>query len=131
MHVRFHADGIDAGVRPAATRHIFQRIEHIGGFVIERFGAEAVYTEGLRVYTTLDQRVQQIAEETIATRLSRGARTDRDPLEGALVAIEPSTGYVKALVGGRDFRETPFNRAIDARRFSSTMPWPSTRLPRS
>ena len=84
--------------------------------LIERFGAEAVYTEGLRVYTTLDQRVQQIAEETIAKRLSRGARTDRDPLEGALVAIEPSTGYVKALVGGRDFRETPFNRAIDARR---------------
>ena len=86
--------------------------------LIERFGSEAVYTGGLRVYTTLDRRLQAIAEETISNRLKRlpGARRGREPLQGALVAIEPTTGYVKAIVGGRDFKESPFNRAIDAKR---------------
>jgi penicillin-binding protein 1A len=90
--------------------------EAVARELIQRFGAEAVYTGGLRVYTTLDRRLQQIAEETMVSRLSRGPRPGREPLEGGLVAIEPSTGFVKALVGGRDFAATPFNRAIDAKR---------------
>ncbi len=83
--------------------------------LVERFGSEAVYTGGLRVYTTLDRDLQRLAENVIATRL-RGFSGGAEPLEGALVAIEPSTGYVKAVVGGRSFQETPYNRAIDARR---------------
>jgi 1A family penicillin-binding protein len=105
---------------PAADLHHTRGAEYFRDAVarelIERFGAEAVYTGGLRVYTTLDPRLQQIAEETLTARLSRVSKRDREPLQGALVAIDPTTGYVKALVGGRDFRETPFNRAIDARR---------------
>jgi penicillin-binding protein 1A len=81
----------------------------------ERFGADAVYTGGLRVYTTLDRDLQRLAENVIASRL-RGLSRGPEPLQGALVAIEPQTGYVKALVGGRSFKESPFNRAIDARR---------------
>jgi penicillin-binding protein 1A len=84
--------------------------------LLERFGAEMVYTGGLRVYTTMDRRLQQLAESTMAERLTRAPRTNRPTLEGALVAIDPRTGFVKALVGGHDFRSTPFNRAIDARR---------------
>ena len=84
--------------------------------LLQRFGAEAVYTGGLRVYTTLDRRLQALAEETMAARLSRVPRAAREPLQGALVAIEPTTGFVKAIVGGRDFKQSPFNRAIDARR---------------
>ena len=84
--------------------------------LIRRFGSEAVYTGGLRVYTTLDRSLQRLAEETMAARLSRGPRPGREPLQGALVAIDPRTGHVKAIVGGRDFAESPFNRAIDAKR---------------
>jgi penicillin-binding protein 2D len=84
--------------------------------LIHRFGSEAVYTGGLRVYTTLDRRLQQIAESSMAASLTRGPRPRPHPLQGALVAIEPSTGFVKAIVGGRDFQESPFNRAIDAKR---------------
>ena len=83
--------------------------------LIHRFGSEAVYTGGLRVYTTLDRRLQALAEDTISTRLGRMPR-GREPLQGALVAIDPSTGFVKAIVGGRDFDDSPFNRAIDAKR---------------
>ena len=81
----------------------------------DRFGAEAVYTGGLRVYTTLDRDLQRLAENVIASRL-RGLSRGSDPLQGALVAIEPQTGFVRALVGGRSFKESPYNRAIDASR---------------
>ena len=82
--------------------------------LVERFGTEATFSGGLRVYTTLDQKLQRVAEE--ASRLSPLRARDGQFLQTALVAIEPSTGFVKAIVGGRDFRESPFNRALDARR---------------
>jgi membrane peptidoglycan carboxypeptidase len=83
--------------------------------LIRRFGAEAVYTGGLRVYTTLDRRLQALAEDTLSGRLSR-LPSGREPLQGAMVAIEPMTGFVKAIVGGRDFDRSPFNRAMEAKR---------------
>ena len=84
--------------------------------LLEKFGAEAVYTGGLRVYTTLDRDLQRVAEDVIATRLRGLARGGDEPLQGALVAIDPQTGFVRAVVGGRDFAESSYNRAIDARR---------------
>jgi penicillin-binding protein 1A len=84
--------------------------------LIRRFGSEAVYTGGLRVYTTLDQRLQTLAEESVSQRLAAAPRAGGEPLEGALVAIDPHTGHVKALVGGRDFTESSYNRVIDAKR---------------
>lgn len=71
-----------------------------------------VYRGGLEVYTTLDPEMQQLAEEIIAGIAEQ--RIDekgiRQP-QGALVAIDPATGQVKALVGGRDFKESSLNRA--------------------
>jgi penicillin-binding protein 1A len=84
--------------------------------LIRRFGSEAVYTGGLRVYLTVDRRLQRLAEEAMAARLSRVPRPGHEPLQGALVAIDPATGHVKAIVGGRDFAGSPFNRAMDAKR---------------
>lgn len=84
--------------------------------LIERFGADAVYTGGLRVYTTLDRSLQRIAEDVISSRLKGTPRGGREPLQGALVAIDPRTGHVKALVGGRNYRESNFNRALESRR---------------
>jgi penicillin-binding protein 1A len=83
-----------------------------------RFGVERVLTGGLRVHTTLDANVQAFAEQSVEQRLAaldkRHPRGER--LQAALVAIEPSTGYVRALVGGRNFKESPFNRATHAKR---------------
>jgi 1A family penicillin-binding protein len=86
--------------------------------LVERFGADVVYTGGLRVYTTIDPKLQALAEEAIASRLRTipAPRGVTEPLQGALVAIDPKTGYVRAIVGGRDFDESPFNRAVDSRR---------------
>jgi 1A family penicillin-binding protein len=83
-----------------------------------QFGTEKILSGGLRVYTTLDTEVQRFAEQAILKRLDEldKRRKQGEPLQAALVAIEPSTGFVRAIVGGRNFSESPFNRATDARR---------------
>ena len=76
-------------------------------------------SEGLRVFTTLDPRVQGAAERVLAKRLAQFDRDKRfgDPgLEGAIVVTDAQAGEVQALVGGRDPRYRGFNRALDAAR---------------
>jgi penicillin-binding protein 1A len=86
-------------------------------FLFETYGVERALSGGLRVYTTLDSDVQKFAEESVAKRLAELDKGRKGgPLQAALVAIEPSTGFVRALVGGRSFEESPFNRATEAKR---------------
>ncbi|WP_338450265.1 PBP1A family penicillin-binding protein [Niallia oryzisoli] len=66
---------------------------------------------GLKVYTTLDLDQQKIAEETIAKQISE----DSD-IQIGFVAMNPKNGYVKAMVGGRDYEESPYNRVTQAER---------------
>src|SRR5688572_14779049 len=76
-------------------------------------------SEGLRIFTTLDPRVQRAAEEALAKRL---AQFDKDKrfgpagLEGAVVVTDPPSGEIQAMVGGRDPRYRGYNRALDAAR---------------
>jgi penicillin-binding protein 1B len=79
---------------------------------------------GLRVYTTLDPVLQRLAEaavvkgidrlETSRPRLRRAGAEER--LQAALIVLDTATGQVRALVGGRDYRLSQFNRAVLARR---------------
>ena len=83
----------------------------------DKFGKDVVLQGGLRVQTTIDLKLQRIAEEVAAEGhkdlVDRGAYAD----QLALVAVDPRTGFVKALVGGvGDFDKNQFNRAVLARR---------------
>jgi penicillin-binding protein 1B len=77
-------------------------------------------SEGLRIFTTLDPRVQEAAETALAKRLAQFDREKRfgpqPGLEGAVVVTDPQSGEVQALVGGRDPRYRGYNRALDAAR---------------
>ena len=79
-------------------------------------------TEGLRVFTTLDTIMQRSAEQALDSGIESlnkrysYLRNSPTPLEGVVLTIQPGTGYVKALVGGRSYSKTQFNRAIQARR---------------
>src|SRR6266852_3797157 len=79
-------------------------------------------TEGLRVFTTLDTIMQRSAEQSLDAGIESlnkrysYLRNSPTPLEGVMLTIQPGTGYVKALVGGRSYSKTQFNRAIQARR---------------
>jgi 1A family penicillin-binding protein len=104
--------------------------EQVRRDLVERFGWPRVAQGGLKVYTTLDTPLQQGAEKMLEQGLEsiegrRGYQHPRraadngeqgDYLQGALVALDPTTGGVRALVGGRDFVQSRFNRATQAKR---------------
>ena len=93
----------------------------------ERFGPQVVYHGGLKVTTTLDPLLQYEAEQSMNEGLSELGKLlpedavkqnpdPRDMLQGALVAVQVNSGAVKAMVGGRDYAQTEFNRAIENNR---------------
>jgi len=86
--------------------------------LVAQFGNERLLRGGLRVYSTYEPRLQQLAEKSIALRISQlsSSRAKVRDLQGSLVSMDPVTGDVLALVGGRNFRESSFNRATQARR---------------
>jgi len=91
----------------------------------QRFGDEAkLGQQNLRVYTTLDLALQRFAENALArgldrleTGLPRVRRHDPQArIQAALIALDSATGEIRALVGGRDYQASQFNRAVMARR---------------
>lgn len=86
----------------------------------QRFGRDAVLKGGMRVQTTIDYRFQKMAEATVTrwheNLYYQGVYRDRKQGQLALVAVDPRTHFVKAMVGGADFKESQYNRAVQARR---------------
>jgi penicillin-binding protein 1A len=101
-------------VAPYFTEYLRQYLENT-------YGTDLLYGEGLKVYTPLNLLMQKSAQRAVESGLNdfeirEGSQKDESRVQGALVAMEPRTGHVKALVGGVKFLENQFNRAIQARR---------------
>lgn len=113
-------------------------VEYVRQILEARFGS-ALYTEGYRIHTTLDLDAQAAVERAMAAQLERienmpgyrhqtyrefleqrsdgaGERSTTPYLQGAAVVLEARTGNVLAMVGGRDFDDSKFNRAVQAER---------------
>lgn len=86
-------------------------VEWVKQTLIDEYGPDAVYKGGLRVETTLDPAAQAAAEEAIASVLDQP-----DDPSAALVSLDPRTGEVVALVGGKDFDTQQFNVAVQGGR---------------
>ncbi|MCU0535777.1 MAG: penicillin-binding protein 1A [Hydrococcus sp. Prado102] len=84
----------------------------------EKFGRETVLKGGMRVQTTVDYNMQKAAEANIqrAYQTLRGRGLAAKNLQISLVAVDPRTHFVKALVGGVDYKKSQLNRAIQSRR---------------
>jgi len=88
------------------------------------YSPDALASLGLSIYTTLDPEVQRAAEEALMKGLSRLEKANpsllrKEPekrLQGAVVVLQPRTGYILAMVGGRKYGESQFNRITQARR---------------
>lgn len=105
-------------------------VEYVRQQMQREFGM-AIYREGFVVHTTLDSRLQQIAEKHFAVEISKvqkkvdqhlaaagatpGMR-DSAVVQAAFVAMDPATGHILAMIGGRDFSRSKFNRATQAKR---------------
>ncbi|MDR3113746.1 MAG: transglycosylase domain-containing protein, partial [Endomicrobium sp.] len=91
-----------------------------------KYGTNALFKSGMSVYTTLDMQAQTAAEEVLEEHLAKFdekrraefEKEEKEPVkvQGAILAIDIKTGAIRAMVGGRDFKETQFNRAIQAKR---------------
>ncbi|MGH2815858.1 MAG: transglycosylase domain-containing protein, partial [Actinomycetota bacterium] len=93
-------------------------LEKVRQYLVARYGAEAVNAGGLRVRTTLDVKLQGLADQTVKRALDDPAR---DP-KAALVAIDPRNGAVRAMYGGRSYKSRQWNYATDSvRQAGSTM----------
>ena len=97
-------------------------VEYVKGFLEEVIGSARLYKGGLTVYTTLSFKLQKAAEDAvvnglIALETRMKSRGIKDPYpQGALIALDVRTGGILAMVGGRDFSKSPFNRAVSAGR---------------
>ena len=88
------------------------------------YSTEVLSSQGLSIYTTLDTQVQVAAEKTLEKGLVRLEKSypslmrsnPERKLQGAVIVMQPKTGYILAMVGGRDYAATQFNRATQARR---------------
>lgn len=111
------------GIAPYFVEYVRQQMQR-------EFGM-ATYREGFVVHTTLDSRLQQIAEKHFDTEISKvqekvdkylkavgAAQSVRDSalVQAAFVAMDPATGHILAMIGGRDFSHSKFNRATQAKR---------------
>jgi 1A family penicillin-binding protein len=102
--------------------------EHVRKELIARFGEAQLLEGGLKVYTTIDLDMQRAADAEVQKALEalekrRGAKArSANPakLQAALLALDPATGEVRAMIGGRDFIESNYNRATLALRQSGS-----------
>lgn len=106
-------------VQPSAPKRLIVEAPYFANYIQKELpkyvSQEVIEAGGLTIETTLDRNWQEIGEQVIQDAVDiDGARQRFD--QAALVAIETTTGEVKALVGGRDFAESEFNRAIQAQR---------------
>lgn len=100
---------------PFFTDYVIQRLRGI----IEE---DALRTGGYKIYTTLDPGMQKAAEDAVATL--QGGKPDANNVlqpQMCIVAIDPRNGYIKAMVGGRDYNNTQLNRATSLRQPGSAM----------
>ncbi len=127
IHLRVEKDSSQIG------SYFLEAVRH---YLELKYGYDFLYRSGANVYTTIDARIQKKAEEIIEKgivklegdyKLPRNRRaidslglidTMLGPsyLQGALIVLDPHTGYVKAMIGGRDFKKSKFNRATMAMR---------------
>ncbi len=112
-----------AGLGSAQEEFAPYFMRYVRDELLKMFGPQVVYGGGLRVYTTLDNRIQKTAEETVKEMLEDETipTLQRENLPGdpnqpqlAIISIDPHTGHIKAMVGGRG--DDQWNRATQSRR---------------
>jgi penicillin-binding protein 1B len=121
----------DAVTEPMRTRQPYVEtndapyfVDYVKHELAERYPASVLTGEGLRIFTTLDVHTQKQAESAVVDNLanleahhpSLRRMEKSQELQSCLIAIEPQTGKIRAMVGGRDYRESQFNRATQSKR---------------
>ena len=100
-------------------------IQHVISKLEKEYGKEFVHFGGLKIFTTIDARLQKYAQQAVTTHMKSldkrmGSREDEETLQAAVVALENKTGAVRVLLGGRDYSKSQFNRAVSNNRMAGS-----------
>jgi penicillin-binding protein 1B len=121
----------EAVIEPLHTRERYTEnndapyfVDYVKHELAERYPPSVLTGEGLRIFTTLDVHMEKQAERAIEHNLrtleekhpSLRRKEKNQQLESCLVAVEPQTGKIRAMDGGRDYRQTQLNRVIQSHR---------------
>jgi penicillin-binding protein 1B len=97
-------------------------VDFLRGELTEVYPSEALTSEGLGIFTSLDPQLQVLAAQAVEEGLADLERrfpallSSSERVQACLIAVRPQTGEIRAMVGGRDYRSSQFNRAVGARR---------------
>jgi penicillin-binding protein 1B len=99
-------------------------VDYLRRELAENYSNDVLTAEGLKIFTSMDLQLQKIAERSLAEGLKKleasypalRRRGEEDNLEGAIVVLRPQTGEIKAMVGGRSYQKSQFNRVFQAKR---------------
>jgi penicillin-binding protein 1A len=111
-------------------------LEYVRRYLESKYTAERIYHDGLKVYTTLDPYLQHVAEDSMEShiesleashhyketlksyeeKLKNGYTDPPDYLQAAVIALESNTGYIRVMIGGRNFAHSQWNCAVQAQR---------------
>jgi len=99
-------------------------VDYVKRELAERYPPSVLTGEGLRIFTTLDVHMQKEAEGAVNDNLAEleakhpalRRKEKNQRLQSCLIAVEPQTGKIRAMVGGRDYRESQFNRVTQSKR---------------
>ena len=127
LHRMLETDFIDAETYDVASRDklpekIHRRNFHAPYFVdycrmvLEKRYGDRLYTSGLKIYSTLDYTMQQIAERAVQNGIERLQQRNITDVQAALIALDLKSGQIKAMVGGTNYSKSQFNRVTQAQR---------------
>ena len=99
-------------------------VDYLRRELAENYSNDVLTADGLRIFTSMDLQLQKMAERSLVEGLKKleasypalRRRGEEDNLEGAIVVLRPQTGEIKAMVGGRSYQKSQFNRAFQAKR---------------
>jgi penicillin-binding protein 1B len=97
-------------------------VDYVRSELEEQYSSSSLTSEGFRIFTTLDPFLESEAETAVAHGLAALVKRHpallkkREPLQAALLAVQPHTGEIKSMIGGRSYGESQFNRATEAQR---------------
>lgn len=125
------AVGAPLGLRPPGGAYLPAYLDLVRRHLTRDYAEADLAAAGLAVYTSLDPRAQAAAERALTVNLKRldaAGKTRGVPLEGAVIIVEPNSGDVIAVVGGRDVGADGFDRALDSHRQIGSLVKPAVYL---
>lgn len=118
INARIYDEAISNKLPERAHRRNFHApyfVDYCRTVLEERYG-DRLYTSGLKIYSTLDYKMQQIAERALQKGIERLKKRKITDVQAALIALDLKSGQIKAMVGGTNYSNSQFNRVTQAKR---------------